>query len=1444
MRPWARRTIKIVGGVILTLMLLVAGALIATQTSWFRDWARGFGERQAARLLNGQLAIGRLDGNLWSGATLTNVRITQDGREVVQIERVHVTYRVRQLLSRQWRFPEITLTRPSIVLIRNERGWHIANLLRPRRNASPNAQPVELPSLVVEQGTVAIEDATATPDGPRLPARVERLDGDFGLTLSRGFTDLVIRRATFEASQPALRVAELSARWTAQDGRHDVRDLHVRTAASVLDGTVSYRPPASQDQRSTLVVHAKPAPLDLAEFAELVPALEGRPLVLSGTADVSGPLDALAVKANLADPQAGGVDATVTVALTDAAKRIAGQVTTTRLDLAPILKDRALASRLTSSERIDLTFAGPWSFDTLSGTVNLQSTASTIWGYQWDAVRGTVRIARRTLTLDGRVQGYGASATAAGTIEPTARPVRYALKGRMDGVDVRRLPRQLNLPALESRIAGDYTVAGAGSRLDASATFAPSTVEGTEVGNGSTGRFANLDGVLRYGFSGHVAHADVQRWGRVLDVEAIRADDYASDITGRLTVDGSGSSLDTLTLDATATLEPSTVFAAMLGPADVTARIADRTLTTSYRGTAGGFDAERLTGRSDLAGTVSGMVDVEATLTDLGEPFELGRLTARGNLTLEPSKIGPLAIDAARIEGSLSDRQAEIVAFEAMGPNLTAMANGRLALGDSGQSNLKYSASMTQLSDIGPLVGRMLDGRVLVEGTITGNRADLASAGTAVFSGIKVDDTFDALTLNAGFEAHVPNLEASGIRADVKANATLVTVSGRSIPELQATVAYADSRYRFEATANEAGRTITATGDLALLENGREVSISRASLVTGPATWALAESGPVRILYQNGLLTLPQPITLVNNGQELSAEGTLALTDDVTGSLDVVISGVNLTELGALVLSKRQLAGTITGDARISGRASTRNIVGNIKLLAGIVDGYAFQSLDTLVNYREGRAQVDAILIQSPTSKLEATGSIPFSLSKGVLTDQPMTVDITSAGIDLAVLEAANLGLVNAAGLLLVDVHVTGTGENPVASGTVRVQQGDFTLASTGAHYANVAVDATLEGQALQITRLLLHDEDGDPLQGTGRLQLENRALRDIEFVVTGNDFTVLDNELGQMSVDASLNLFGTISAPRIAGLVRVSSARLEVDQIVDRFAATPYTPEARPNGAAAAPAADDERSLPLGMNLTIQVPDNLIMRGRDIRTNTSAVALGDVNLTAGGDFSLVREGRGAPVLIGTITTVRGTYDFQGRRFQVLRDGSITFRGDTPPDPALNVTAERVISGIVAHVTVGGTMREPTVTLSSQPPLDQTDILSLIVFNQPANRLGQGQATNLGERAASLAGGFVAAPLADTLGRALNVDIFELDPSGDEGEGPTVTIGQQVGERLFLKFRQLFGTRDASEFQLEYQLTDFLRLQGSIAEGQTSANRSLTRRVERGGIDLVVYFSY
>ena len=81
-----RRVVKVLLWMVATVLLLVAGGLLATQTAWFREWARGLAERQSAALLNGQLRIGRLEGNLWTGAVMTDVRITQDGREVVRID--------------------------------------------------------------------------------------------------------------------------------------------------------------------------------------------------------------------------------------------------------------------------------------------------------------------------------------------------------------------------------------------------------------------------------------------------------------------------------------------------------------------------------------------------------------------------------------------------------------------------------------------------------------------------------------------------------------------------------------------------------------------------------------------------------------------------------------------------------------------------------------------------------------------------------------------------------------------------------------------------------------------------------------------------------------------------------------------------------------------------------------------------------------------------------------------------------------------------------------------------------------------------------------------------------------------------------------------------------------------------------------------------------------
>jgi translocation and assembly module TamB len=213
------------------------------------------------------------------------------------------------------------------------------------------------------------------------------------------------------------------------------------------------------------------------------------------------------------------------------------------------------------------------------------------------------------------------------------------------------------------------------------------------------------------------------------------------------------------------------------------------------------------------------------------------------------------------------------------------------------------------------------------------------------------------------------------------------------------------------------------------------------------------------------------------------------------------------------------------------------------------------------------------------------------------------------------------------------------------------------------------------------------------------------------------------------------------------------------------------------------------------------------------------------------------------------VNTVRGFYEFQGRRFTVQRDGTLSFRGNPQINPDVNVTAERLIpnSGVTARIQVTGTARAPKLMLTSDPPLDEADILSLIVFNRSVNDLGTGERASLAETAGGIASGFVASSLGKSIGKALDVDLFDIttsDPDTGETAGG-ITVGKQVSDKAFVKFQQQFGQRSFTQFMMEYQLVKFLRLDLEVApETSGVANRLTQRRVERAGVDLIFFFSY
>jgi translocation and assembly module TamB len=242
------------------------------------------------------------------------------------------------------------------------------------------------------------------------------------------------------------------------------------------------------------------------------------------------------------------------------------------------------------------------------------------------------------------------------------------------------------------------------------------------------------------------------------------------------------------------------------------------------------------------------------------------------------------------------------------------------------------------------------------------------------------------------------------------------------------------------------------------------------------------------------------------------------------------------------------------------------------------------------------------------------------------------------------------------------------------------------------------------------------------------------------------------------------------------------------------------------------------------------------------MQASFSRIGLGDMNITVGGDLNVRKDPSAEPEIIGTVSVVRGFYDFQGRRFEVLRDSLIRFLGNKPVDPALQVSAQRIISGVTAIVNIRGTVREPSVTLASNPPMDEADVLSLIVFNQPINQLGEAERLNLVERAGTMAAGYLTTPLANSIAQALDLDMVEIRASGGINGQPSVALGQQFGSRLFVSFKQEFGSYDRSELSFEYRINELLRLVSTVAQGAQQSHR--TQRVDTTGSDLIFVISY
>ena len=391
-------------------------------------------------------------------------------------------------------------------------------------------------------------------------------------------------------------------------------------------------------------------------------------------------------------------------------------------------------------------------------------------------------------------------------------------------------------------------------------------------------------------------------------------------------------------------------------------------------------------------------------------------------------------------------------------------------------------------------------------------------------------------------------------------------------------------------------------------------------------------------------------------------------------------------------------------------------------------------------------------------------------------------------------------------GEVAIGADIGGRLVDPTIRGSVRSASARLESPVTGTLIEKLQADGRFNGSRLIFNRLAGNTTGGGSVEGSGTVDFSggdaalnlsfnaNQALLlnrdDIAARVTGPLQVRSDGRTGTISGDLHLNngrfTLGRASAAAAVPQLQVRHIGLDEDEVIETADLRPWRLDVKVAGG------------------------NLRAQGLGIDS------VWRTNLEVGGTAD-------APRFTGRADLVRGDYDFAGRNFRLDR-GVIRFRGESPPDPLLDIRAEASVQGLNATVIVGGTGLHPEITFASVPQLPQDELLSRILFGTSITNLSAPEALQLASAVAALQSGSGNLDPINSVRRAVGLDRLRILPADiATGQKTAVAAGKYVTRKLFVEV--ITDGQGYSATRAEYQVTRWLSLLSSISTiGRTSAN--------------------
>lgn len=713
----------------------------------------------------------------------------------------------------------------------------------------------------------------------------------------------------------------------------------------------------------------------------------------------------------------------------------------------------------------------------------------------------------------------------------------------------------------------------------------------------------------------------------------------------------------------------------------------------------------------DLRARAAG-VDPSVLLNSLGSADEwAGELTLDthvvGHLT-QAGPVGRLVVDTLR--GTLRDRR--VAGGGSVAVDSSRISVPRLALTWGGAS-LRASGAVEDDLQLDFRV-HVPDMALIVPGASGEFRASGILAGTRAAPRIDSELSARGVAYAAQRARSISGdvvIDFSGSDTlDLRLEAAQLDVMGRSVDSLTLSIEGSRGRHSLTLTASRdrVAAELEAKGGLA--GSAWSGALERLRLAN-PALgeWRLSERPPYVSLAPDSVV-LGDTLCLTSRDSRLCAAGAWTRGAGSRGSLTIDDLPLALAE--PLLPDGWSLSGPLTGRILLSAPVD-----GPLHVEATLAPGpgeivYLLRGIPRTLAYDEGLVELrgDAgslngrlrLGLREPqgdsVGRVTARFRVPdLTAGLSAVRDEPVQARVKARLHNLYPLDQLVERVDNLRGDLAIDLFLRGTVESPTVLGEARWLGGKASVPALGVELDEIAMTATGEEGG----RVVI---EGEARSGEGRVKISgdspSRPSEEVPSRLTleGDRFLAMGTERARVLVSPKIKLEFDGRRVLVEGDVDVPEARVRLREVSE----------------SAVPVSDD-----------VVFVDSMAVEGDEPMVLEARLAIGlgeDVTVSGfgfhaslGGDLQVVEQPAEPMTASGTITIQEGVYTAFGQKLQI-EGGRLMFAGGPIDNPGLNVRATRTTSdSVTVGVLVSGTLRAPLVTLYSEPPLPQREIIAGLV---------------------------------------------------------------------------------------------------------------------------------